>query len=93
MTIYRRKLPHLERDGGSYFITFHTRHGLTLHDEAKSLVLDYCLYDSAKRHELESVMVMSNHVKYRHQPLSHGTGEGACATRPVTGPSHLRDSS
>jgi len=23
MTIYRRKLPHIEKDGSSYFITFH----------------------------------------------------------------------
>ena len=39
MTIYRRKLPHIEKEGCSYFITFHTRDDLTLNDEAKWLVL------------------------------------------------------
>ena len=49
MTIYRRKLPHIEKDGSSYFITFHTRDDLTLNDEAKWLVLDHGLYDDGKR--------------------------------------------
>ena len=53
MTIYRRKLPHIEEDGSSYFITFHTRDDLTLNDEAKWLVLDHCLYDDGKRYALE----------------------------------------
>jgi hypothetical protein len=38
VTIYRRKLPHIEEDGSSYFINFHTREDLTLNDEAKWLV-------------------------------------------------------
>jgi hypothetical protein len=35
MTIYRRKLPHIEKDGGSYLITFHTRDDLTLKRKQK----------------------------------------------------------
>ncbi len=80
MTIYRRKLPHLERDGGSYFITFHTKDGLTLNDEAKWLVLDHCLYDDDKRYELESVVVMGTHVHLILTPLLDGLGYFRLAT-------------
>jgi REP element-mobilizing transposase RayT len=62
MAIYRRKLPHIERDGGSYFITFHTRDDLTLNHEAKRLLLDHCLHDDGERYELDSVVVMSTHL-------------------------------
>ncbi len=69
MTPYRRKLPHLEKDGGSYFIAFYTRDDRTLNDEAKWLVLDHCLYDDGKRYELQSVVVMSTHVHLILTPL------------------------
>ncbi|HYX52217.1 MAG TPA: hypothetical protein VE783_02120 [Candidatus Limnocylindrales bacterium] len=74
MTIYRRKLPHLERDGGSCFITFKARDDLSLNDDAKWLVLDHCLYDDGKRYELESVVVMSTHVHLILTPLPDGLG-------------------
>ena len=80
MTIYRRKLPHIEKDGGSYFITFHTRDDLTLNDEAKWLVLDHCLYDHGKRYELESVVVMRTHVHLILTPLPDGLGYFRLAT-------------
>jgi len=51
MTIYRRKL-RVEKDGGSYFLTFHPRDDLSLDDEAKWLVLEYCLYEDGKLYEL-----------------------------------------
>jgi len=37
MTFYRRNLPHLEKPGKSYFITFNTMDDLMLPDPAKSL--------------------------------------------------------
>ena len=80
MTIYRRKLPHIEEDGSSYFITFHTRDDLTLNDEAKWLVLDHCLYDDGKRYDLESVVVMSTHVHLLLTPLPEGLGYFRLAT-------------
>ena len=61
MTIYRHKLPHIEKDGGSYFIAFHTRDDLTRNDQAKWLVPRHCLLDDGKRY-LDSVVVMSIHV-------------------------------
>ena len=74
MTIYRRKLPHIEEDGSSYFITFHTRDDLTLNDEAKWLVLGHCLYDDGQRYNLESVVVMRTHVHLLLTPLPEGLG-------------------
>ncbi len=80
MTIYRRKLPHLERDGSSYFITFKARDDLTLNDDSKWLLLDHCLYDDGKRYELESVVVMSTHVHLILTPLPDGLGYFRLAT-------------
>jgi hypothetical protein len=38
MTFYRRNLPHIEKPGKSYFITFNTIDDFMLPDPAKSLV-------------------------------------------------------
>ena len=80
MSIYRRKWPHIEEDGSSYFITFQARDDLTLNDEAKWLVLDHCLYDDGKRYDLESVVVMSTHVHLLLTPLPEGLGYFRLAT-------------
>ncbi|HKT52151.1 MAG TPA: transposase [Candidatus Angelobacter sp.] len=62
MTLYRRKLPHLEKPGATYFVTFKTRSGFALPDKAKSLVLEHCLYENGKSCALHCAIVMRTHV-------------------------------
>lgn len=62
MTLYRRKLPHLEKPGATYFVTFKTRNDFVLPDKAKSLVLGHCLYENGKSCTLHCAIVMRTHV-------------------------------
>jgi len=62
VTLYRRKLPHLEKPGATYFVTFKTRNGFMLPDKAKSLVLGHCLYENGKSYTLHCAIVMRTHV-------------------------------
>ena len=80
MTLYRRKLPHLEKEGKSYFITFHTIDDLILSDDAKWLVLDHCLHDNGKLYDLDSVVVMRTHVHLLFTPLPDIVGYFRLAT-------------
>lgn len=74
MTLYRRTLPHLEKPGKSYFITFKTMSGFMLSDPAKSLVLDHCLHDHKKKYTLHSAVVMRTHVHLILTPLVNEHG-------------------
>ena len=48
MTFYRRNLPHLEKEGGVYFVTFSTKDEFILPEPARSLVFDHCLFENGK---------------------------------------------
>jgi hypothetical protein len=39
-TFYRRNLPHIEKDGASYFVNFSTRNDFVLPEEARTLIFD-----------------------------------------------------
>jgi REP element-mobilizing transposase RayT len=70
VTLYRRNLPHLEKPGGTYFVTFHTRNDFMLPDQAKSLVLNHCLHGNGKSYTLHCAIVMRTHVHLIFTPLS-----------------------
>lgn len=40
MTFYRRNLPHIEKDGASYYVSFSTIQRFLLSEEARSLVFE-----------------------------------------------------
>ena len=80
MTFYRRNLPHLEKPGKSYFITFDTMNDFMLPDPAKSLVLNHCLHDHNKKYTLHAAVVMRTHAHLILTPLPNGNGSVRLAT-------------
>jgi REP element-mobilizing transposase RayT len=75
MTLYRRNLPHIEKPGGTYFVTFRTIDNLTLSPEAKSVILNHCLFDNGRKIQLHAVVVMPNHVHLLFTPLQKTADE------------------
>jgi len=75
MTFYRRNLPHIETPGGTYFVTFRTIGDLTLPPEARTLILNHCLFDNGKKIQLHAVVVMPNHVHLLFTPLQKKENE------------------
>ncbi|OLE14760.1 MAG: hypothetical protein AUG89_00625 [Acidobacteria bacterium 13_1_20CM_4_56_7] len=71
---YRRKLPHYQWIGKTYFITFATDDRRVLTPHSRQLVLDTCLKGSGKRYQLRAVVVMPDHVHLILTPLDDGTG-------------------
>ena len=69
MTFYRRNLPHLERPGGSYFVTFRTIGDLILPPAARSIALNHCLFDNGRKIQLHAAVVMPDHVHLLFTPL------------------------
>ena len=57
----KRNLPHIEKGGSSYFVTFRTRN-LELPSEARRLVLETCRYFDGQRYRLWAATVMPDHV-------------------------------
>ena len=71
MPIYRRNLPHIERDDASYFVSFSTRYGLILSEDARTLVFNHCLFENGRKVELHAVVVMPDHVHLLFTPLKN----------------------
>ena len=64
----RRHLPHWERAGATYFITFRLQEGQLAEDE-RQIVLSSCLYWNSKKWSVYGVVVMPDHVHTLAQPL------------------------
>jgi len=65
----RRHLPHWEKEGACYFLTYRVREGIGLSDRAKDIVLENWKRWSGERYDLWQVVVMSNHVHVLLSPL------------------------
>ncbi|HEY2170412.1 MAG TPA: transposase [Candidatus Angelobacter sp.] len=74
-TYYRRNLPHIEKDGASYFVTFSTRNDFVLPEEARTLVFDHCLFENARKVQMYAFVVMPTHVHLLFTPLESDKGE------------------
>ena len=57
---YRRDLPHLAKDGKTYFVTFRSLRFLKPAD--RTIVLDHCVFEHEKTCWLDCVVVMPDHV-------------------------------
>ncbi|HEV8432233.1 MAG TPA: transposase [Thermoanaerobaculia bacterium] len=57
---YRRDLPHLAKDGKTYFVTFRALRFLKPAD--RTIVLDHCVFEHEKTCWLDCVVVMPDHV-------------------------------
>ena len=69
LRVYKRKLPHWELSGSTYFLTFTTVPGLALSAPAKSIVLDSFRFHDARRYTLFTAVVMDTHAHAILQPL------------------------
>jgi REP element-mobilizing transposase RayT len=74
-TFYRRNLPHIEKDGASYFVTFSTRNEFILPNTARTLVFDHCLFENGRKVEMHAFVVMPDHVHLLFTPLEDDRGE------------------
>jgi len=64
----RRRLPHWERGGAVYFITFRTK-GTQLSETERQVVVDACLYWHETKWHIYAVVVMPDHVHLLVRPL------------------------
>ena len=69
VTIRERKLPHWQKPGAYYFLTFSTLHNRKLSKKSKTIVLNALKYFEGQRYELISAIVMSNHCHCIIHPL------------------------
>jgi REP-associated tyrosine transposase len=73
-TRYKRNLPHIEKDGASYFVTFRTRGGFAIPEAARSIVFDHCLHENNLTVHMHAFVVMPNHVHLLFTPLIDASG-------------------
>ncbi len=70
----RRNLPHWERGGATYFITFRTK-CVNLSPTVRRLVLDACLYGTGAKYRLWAAVIMPDHVHLLLTPREVSQGE------------------
>ncbi|HXZ32230.1 MAG TPA: transposase [Terriglobales bacterium] len=78
-TFYRRKLPHLQRDGKPHFVTFCTHQRWILPENARSITLNCCLYDNGSKLFAHAVVVMPDHVHMIFTPLVDEDKQEVCS--------------
>ena len=74
-TFYRRNLPHIEKDGASYFVSFSTHKGLVLPEEARTLIFNHCLFENGRKVHMHAFVVMPDHIHLLFTPLESDRGE------------------
>jgi len=73
VALYRRKLPHWELDGSTYFVTFrvHKALGKALERAALARIVEEALwFGHGERYVLQAYVVMPDHVHLLLQPLA-----------------------
>ncbi|HHN78762.1 MAG TPA: hypothetical protein ENK11_08855, partial [Phycisphaerales bacterium] len=73
LSIQRRHLPHWQKGGSTYFMTFRLKQGQLTPDECK-LVLDACFYWHGNKATVHLVTVMPDHVHMLLTPAKVGDG-------------------
>jgi len=84
-TFYRRNLPHIERDGASYFVNFSTRNDFVLPEEARTLVFNHCLFENGRKVQMHAFVVMPDHVHMLFTPLFDEQGEPFALAKILNG--------
>jgi AICAR transformylase/IMP cyclohydrolase PurH/REP element-mobilizing transposase RayT len=75
-TVFRRNLPHIQRPGASYFVTFRVAHGQgALTPAERDIVMDCCLFPDGKLYRLHACVCMPDHVHLLLTPLEHSPGQ------------------
>jgi len=70
---YRRYLPHLQKSGKTYFVTFCTRKREILSPNARDIALACCLHDHRLAYWLDCAVVMPDHVHMIFTPYEQYT--------------------
>lgn len=70
----RRRLPHLQNERRTYFVTFTTVHRLKLTEDERDIVLEHCLHDHGKKLHMHAAVVMPDHVHLLFTPMVDGDG-------------------
>ncbi|HVZ16439.1 MAG TPA: transposase, partial [Terriglobales bacterium] len=68
VTFHRRNLPHYDSDK-AMFVTFATAKRWVLPDEARTIVLECCVFGHTKKYDLYACVVMPDHVHMILAPL------------------------
>ena len=71
---YRRKLPHIQPTGKTFFINFCTHQRWILPESIRRIVIDACVYGEGKLFDLHGVVVMPDHVHLIITPFYRDDG-------------------
>lgn len=74
MVFYRRNLPHIEKDGASYYVSFSTRKHFFLPSDARTLVFNHCFFENGRKVHMHAFVVMPDHVHMLFTPLNEPNG-------------------
>ena len=85
MTFYRRNLPHIEKDGAAYYVTFSTRNHFFLPEEARTLIFEHCLFENARKVHMHAFVVMPDHVHMLFTPLEDEGGNSYSLAKIMNG--------
>jgi REP element-mobilizing transposase RayT len=72
--ITRRHLPHWQRQGAVYFLTWRCAKGVILSEAERDIVLSAIRHWDGKRWKVYAAVVMPDHVHVLAQPLAKGDG-------------------
>lgn len=73
--LYRRNLPHIQKDDRPHFAAFVTHDRWELPPAAREIVLRHCLHDHGTKARIHAVVVMPDHVHLIFTPLRSPSGE------------------
>jgi REP element-mobilizing transposase RayT len=73
--IYRRDLPHIEKDARPHFITFDTNDRWILPPLARDIALHHCLHDNGSKMHLHVGVIMPDHVHIIFTPFRNESNE------------------
>jgi REP element-mobilizing transposase RayT len=72
--VTRRKLPHWQEPGSTYFITWHCRQDQTLSPEERTITLEALKYWDGRKWKVFAAVVLPDHIHCLAQPLPHPEG-------------------
>jgi REP element-mobilizing transposase RayT len=84
-TFHRRNLPHIEKDGASYFVNFSTRNDFVIPEQARTLIFNHCLFENGHKVHMHAFVVMPTHVHLLFTPLEGDKGEPYSLTEIMQG--------
>jgi putative DNA methylase len=84
-TFYYRNLPHIEKFGATYYVTFSTRREFILAEEARTLIYDHCLFENGRKVHLHAFVVMPDHVHMLFTPRMDEQNEPCSLAKIMNG--------